>query len=160
MTNPNIITIDLTALNLKSLQSLAKEFKVKNWWTMKKADLLKALETIQAVEKKALEEKVYQDEEISAQDQDQGKAPKAKKEKKAKKAKKEKVEKNEENLVTLKELASEYNMKGTKARRLLRDSTVTRPYGGNRWEWDKDTHQKELAEARELLKAHAGKKEK
>ena len=65
-----------------------------------------------------------------------------------------KIEKNEENLVTLKELASEFHMKGTKARRLLRNETAARPFGGNRWEWDKDLHKAELELARSILKAH------
>ena len=40
----NLTTIDLTTLNLKNLQALAKDLKIKSWWTMKKADLLIALE--------------------------------------------------------------------------------------------------------------------
>ena len=71
------------------------------------------------------------------------------------------MEKDEENLVTLKELAAEFHMKGTKARRLLRNETAARPFGGNRWEWDKDLHKAELELARSILKAHtkAPKKE-
>lgn len=134
-----ITNIDLTTLNLKSLQSLAKEFKVKSWWTMKKTDLISELSSIQETYKKA-EEEVQKKEE----------SPKPQ----AKKTKTPKVEKNEENLVTLKELASEFHMKGAKARRLLRNETAARPFGGNRWEWDKDLHQKELELARSILKAH------
>ena len=71
------------------------------------------------------------------------------------------MEKDEEILVTLKVLAAEFGMKGTKARRLLRDAAISRPYGGNRWEWDKNLHIDELNMAREYLKAHtkAPKKE-
>lgn len=136
----NLTNIDLSTLNLKNLQTLAKEFKVKNWWTKKKADLIIDLGI----------EKVKQEEELQAQAQEE--APKT--EKKAKKAKAPKVEKNEDNLVTLKELAAEYHMKGTKARRLLRNETAARPFGGNRWEWDKDLHKEELETARSILKAH------
>ena len=132
-----ITNIDLTTLNLKSLQSLAKEFKVKSWWTLKKAE-----ESFQGAE----EEAQKKEESLKS---------------KAKKTKTPKVEKNEENLVTLKELAAEFHMKGTKARRLLRDASISRPYGGNRWEWDKNLHVDELNMAREYLGAHtkAPKKE-
>ena len=148
-----ITNIDLTTLNLKSLQSLAKEFKVKSWWTLKKADLISELSSIQETYKKA--EESFQGAEEEAQKKEE--SPKSK----AKKTKTPKVEKNEENLVTLKELASEFHMKGTKARRLLRDAAISRPYGGNRWEWDKNLHIDELNMAREYLKAHtkASKKE-
>ena len=148
-----ITNIDLTTLNLKSLQSLAKEFKVKSWWTLKKADLISELSSIQETYKKA--EESFQGAEEEAQKKEE--SPKSK----AKKTKTPKVEKNEENLVTLKELAAEFHMKGTKARRLLRDAAISRPYGGNRWEWDKNLHVDELNMAREYLGAHtkAPKKE-
>lgn len=150
----NLTNIDLTTLNLKSLQSLAKEAKVSGWWTMKKAELLEILTTMQEEQKeeehlteadieeavkKAAEELGIENPEI---------APKKKT------PKTPKVEKNEENLVTLKELAAEFHMKGTKARRLLRNETAARPFGGNRWEWDKDLHKAELELARSILKAH------
>lgn len=148
-----ITNIDLTTLNLKSLQSLAKEFKVKSWWTLKKADLISELSSIQETYKKA--EESFQGAEEEAQKKEESLKSKAKK------TKTPKVEKNEENLVTLKELASEFHMKGTKARRLLRDASISRPYGGNRWEWDKNLHVDELNMAREYLGAHtkAPKKE-
>lgn len=141
-----ITNIDLTTLNLKSLQSLAKEFKVKSWWTLKKADLISELSSIQETYKKA--EESFQGAEEEAQKKEE--SPKSK----AKKTKTPKVEKNEENLVTLKELAAEFHMKGTKARRLLRNETAARPFGGNRWEWDKGLHKAELELARSILKAH------
>lgn len=141
-----ITNIDLTTLNLKSLQSLAKEFKVKSWWTMKKADLISELSSIQETYKKA--EESFKGAEGEAQKKEEFSKPQVKK------TKTPKVEKNEENLVTLKELASEFHMKGAKARRLLRNETAARPFGGNRWEWDKDLHQKELELARSILKAH------
>lgn len=141
-----ITNIDLTTLNLKSLQSLAKEFKVKSWWTLKKADLISELSSIQETYKKA--EESFQGAEEEAQKKEE--SPKSK----AKKTKTHKMEKNEENLVTLKELAAEFHMKGTKARRLLRNETAARPFGGNRWEWDKDLHKAELELARSILKAH------
>lgn len=141
-----ITNIDLTILNLKSLQSLAKEFKVKSWWTMKKADLISELSSIQETYKKA--EESFKGAEGETQKKEKSPKPQAKK------TKTPKVEKNEENLVTIKELASEFHMKGTKARRLLRNETAARPFGGNRWEWDKDLHQKELELAKSILRAH------
>lgn len=141
-----ITNIDLTILNLKSLQSLAKEFKVKSWWTMKKADLISELSSIQETYKKA--EESFKGAEEETQKKEKSPNPQAKK------TKTPKVEKNEENLVTIKELASEFHMKGTKARRLLRNETAARPFGGNRWEWDKDLHQKELELAKSILRAH------
>lgn len=137
MTNLN--NINLETLNLKNLQTLAKEFQVKSWWNMKKADLIISLEGCRTLQLKAQET-------AGGKENQTSKTPKA--------SKAPKVEKNEENLVTLKELASEFHMKGAKARRLLRNETAARPFGGNRWEWDKDLHQKELELARSILKAH------
>lgn len=141
----NLTTIDLTTLKSTELKELAKEFKVKNWWLLNKNNLINALVEIkldqedQMAVKKANEE--YQKEL-------QEKAPKAKK------VRAPKVEKDQDNLVTLKELAAEFGMKGTKARRLLRNETAARPYGGNRWEWDKNLHKEALEAARAILKAH------
>lgn len=144
-----ITNIDLTTLNLKSLQSLAKEFKVKSWWTMKKADLISELSSVQEIYKKAEESCKGAEEEA------------LKKEKSIKsKAKKSSTKAPQtENLVTLKDLAAEFHMTGMKARRLLRNAAISRPYGGNRWEWDSNLHTEELEMAREYLKAHT-KKEK
>lgn len=140
----DLTIIDLSTLNLKSLQNLAKEFHIKNWWTKKKADLITELTTIkldqedQAAVKKANED--YQ--------------------KELKKSKKTSTKASQtENLVTLKDLAAEFHMTGMKARRLLRNAAISRPYGGNRWEWDSNLHTDELEMAREYLKAHM-KKEK
>lgn len=135
----NLTNINLETLNLKNLQTLAKEFQVKSWWNMKKADLIISLEGCRTLQLKAQE----------TMESKENQTPKTPKTPKA-----PKVEKNEENLVTLKELASEFPMKGTKARRLLRNETAARPFGGNRWEWDKDLHKAELELARSILKAH------
>ena len=135
----NLTNINLETLNLKNLQTLAKEFQVKSWWNMKKADLIISLEGCRTLQLKAQET-------MKSKENQTPKTPKT--------PKAPKVEKNEENLVTLKELASEFHMKGTKARRLLRNETAARPFGGNRWEWDKDLHKAELELARSILKAH------
>lgn len=157
----NLTNINLETLTAAELKTLAKEFKVKNWWNLKKADLITELTNIKldledkAAVQKATEE--YQEELRKNESQE----TQPTEEKAPKKAKAHKVEKDEENLVTLKELAAEFHMKGTKARRLLRDAAISRPYGGNRWEWDKNLHIDELNMAREYLKAHtkAPKKE-
>lgn len=156
----NLINTNLSTLTAENLKKLAKEYKVKNWWLLKKTELLEALTLIQEEAKEEthtteedVKEMVHQAAkelgiELETQGEPKQKTPKAKKEKTLK------VEKNEDNLVTLKELAAEYHMKGTKARRLLRNETAARPFGGNRWEWDKDLHKTELEAARSILKAH------
>ena len=157
----NLTNINLETLTAAELKTLAKEFKVKNWWNLKKADLITELTNIKldledkAAVQRATEE--YQEELKKTESQETQPSEKET----LKKTKAPKVEKNEENLVTLKELAAEFHMKGTKARRLLRDAAISRPYGGNRWEWDKNLHIDELNLAREYLKAHtkAPKKE-
>ena len=156
----NLINTNLSTLTAENLKKLAKEYKVKNWWLLKKTELLEALTLIQEEAKEEthtteedVKEMVHQAAkelgiELETQEESKQKTPKAKK------GKTPKVEKDEDNLVTLKELAAEYHMKGTKARRLLRNETAARPFGGNRWEWDKDLHKAELEAARSILKAH------
>lgn len=150
----NLANINLETLTAAELKTLAKEFKVKNWWNLKKADLITELTNInldledKAAVQKATEE--YQKELVETESQETQTTEK----KTTKKTKANKVEKNEENPVTLKELAAEFHMKGTKARRLLRNETAARPFGGNRWEWDKDLHKEALEAARAVLKAH------
>lgn len=150
----NLTNINLETLTAAELKTLAKEFKVKNWWNLKKAELLEALTLLQEEQK--------EEEHLTDLDKEEAIEKAAKELGISKSSKKTpKVEKDEENLVTLKELAAEFHMKGTKARRLLRDAAISRPYGGNRWEWDKNLHIDELNMAREYLKAHikAPKKE-
>lgn len=140
----DLTIIDLSTLNLKSLQNLAKEFHIKNWWTKKKADLITDLTTIK----------------LDQEDQAAVKKANEDHQKELKKSKKSSTKATQsENLVTLKDLAAEFHMTGMKARRLLRNAAISRPYGGNRWEWDSTLHTDELEMAREYLKAHT-KKEK
>lgn len=154
---------ELKTLTAADLKTLAKELKVKNWWNLKKADLITELTNIKLdLEDKAAVQKAneeYQEELKKTETQETKEG--VKETQKTPTKKKAKVEKNEENRVTLKELAAEFHMKGTKARRLLRDAAISRPYGGNRWEWDKNLHVDELNMAREYLGAHtkAPKKE-
>lgn len=122
---------------------------------MKKADLITELTNIKLdLEDKAAVQRANEEyqKELEKTKSQETKPTEKKTSKKSPKA--PKVEKDEENLITLKELAAEFHMKGTKARRLLRDASISRPYGGNRWEWDKNLHVDELNMAREYLKAH------
>lgn len=186
MTTNEFILIDLTTLKAEDLKKLAKDHKVKNWWLLKKTDLIAALAEIQldledqAAVQKANEEyqkelgldgevpqekkpvydenHIYKDEKIpmpGTQDPNWGEKAAGKAPKKDKAPKAPKVEKDQDNLVTIKELAAEFNMKGTKARRLLRNESALRPFGSNRWEWDKVLHTEELNKVREILKAHS-----
>lgn len=125
-------------MTAQELKDLAKEKKVKNWWNLKKAELVEALSTVDKVEEVAEEVKDF----IEEKKPTEKKAPTSKK-------KAEKVEKNEDNIVTLKELASDYNIKGSKARRLLREAGIERPF--KRWEWDQEEHHDILTEVKVLL---------
>lgn len=153
----NLININLTTLKSTELKELAKEFKVKNWWLLNKASLINALVEIkldqedQEAIKRANEE--YQ-RELREKDKEAEDTFNKKKASKVRRPRAPKVEKDQDNLVTLKDLAAEFGMKGTKARRLLRNETAARPYGGNRWEWDKKLHKESLEAARSILKAH------
>lgn len=180
MTTTEFALIDLTTLKAEDLKKLAKDHKVKNWWLLKKTDLVAALAEIQAEVKEeehltsddiddlvsqvqkelGLDKEVPQEENPlvpmpGTQDPNWGEKAAGKAPKKDKTPKAPKVEKDQDNLVTIKELAAEFNMKGTKARRLLRNESALRPFGSNRWEWDKVLHTEELNKVREILKAHS-----
>ena len=180
MTTTEFALIDLTTLKAEDLKKLAKDHRVKNWWLLKKTDLIAALAEIQAEVKEeehltsddiddlvsqvqkelGLDKEVPQEENPlvpmpGTQDPNWGEKAAGKASKKAKAPKAPKVEKDQDNLVTIKELAAEFNMKGTKARRLLRNESALRPFGSNRWEWDKVLHTEELNKVREILKAHS-----
>ena len=180
MTTTEFALINLTTLKAEDLKKLAKDHKVKNWWLLKKTDLVAALAEIQAEVKEeehltsddiddlvsqvqkelGLDREVPQEENPlvpmpGTQDPNWGEKAAGKASKKAKTPKAPKVEKDQDNLVTIKELAAEFNMKGTKARRLLRNESALRPFGSNRWEWDKVLHTEELNKVREILKAHS-----
>lgn len=134
----NLINIELTTLKSTELKALAKEFHIKNWWLLNKTNLVSELT------------------EIKQEQEDQEAVKRANEEfNKGLKGESKKEDKNQENLITLKDLADEFNMRGGKVRRLLRNAAISRPYGGNRWEWDKELHWEELKAAREFLKKYA-----
>lgn len=116
----------------QELKNMAKELGIKNWWTMKKAELIEALEALDKVKEAEAEAKKAEAK------------PKAEKKEKV-----DKEEKNLDNIVTLKELAMKYNIKPSKARRILREANIERPY--KRWEWDQEEHDKILTEVVVLL---------
>ena len=121
-----------TNMTAQELKNQAKERKVKNWWILKKAELIEALTVM---------DKIEEAEEAAKKAEAQKEAPK----KKSKKVEK----KNPDNIITLKELALTYGIKGSKARRLLREANIERPY--KRWEWDQEEHQDILTEVKVLL---------
>lgn len=123
------------AMTATELKNQAKERKIKNWWNLKKAELIEALSTLDKVEEAEKAAKEVETEPA--------------KKKASKKDKANGVEKNEENIITLKELAMEYGIKGSKARRLLREADIERPY--KRWEWDQEEHHDIVTEVKALL---------
>lgn len=123
------------AMTATELKNQAKERKVKNWWNLKKAELVEALSTLDKVEEA---EKATKEVETEPNG-----------EKTPKKDPAEKVEKGGENIITLKEIAMEYGIKGSKARRLLREADIERPY--KRWEWDQEEHHSIVTEVKAIL---------
>lgn len=115
---------ELTAIELKGL---AKEAKVSNWWTLKKAELITALEEVEETKETEETEGI---EIIDGLEFAIG-------------------EEEEEDLVTLKEIIANLGVKGTKARRILRSSNIERPY--KRWEWSTTKHPEIIKEVYDLL---------
>lgn len=136
MAKKTINTTKYEAMTAQELKDLAKAQKVKNWWTLKKAELIEALAAMEAVEEVA--------EKVKSSTEKKG----AKKEAPAKKEKKE-PKPDSENIITLKELAVSHGVKGSKARRLLREAGIERPF--KRWEWDQDEHHDIITQVVTLL---------
>lgn len=122
------------AMTATELKNQAKERKVKNWWNLKKAELVEALSTLDKVEEAEKATK-----EVETEEPNGDKTPKTT----------EKVEKKGENIITLKEIAMGYGIKGSKARRLLREADIERPY--KRWEWDQEEHHSIVTEVKAIL---------
>lgn len=113
------------------LKAMAKELHIKNWWKMKKADLVTEIEKLQKAEKPAT------------------KKNKKKTEQQAHDVSNKSQKQENENIITLKELLPK-NMKGSKARRILRNADIERPY--KQWEWDTVEHADIIDKVKELLK--------
>ena len=125
---------DYTTLTAQELKDQAKARKIKNWWLLKKAELIEALTALDKLEEA---ERAAKEAEVKPA------------EKKAEKKAPKKEKKSSENIVTLKELAVTYGIKGSKARRLLREAKVERPF--KRWEWDQEEHHDILTQVKVLL---------
>ncbi len=140
------MTTNLNNLKVTELKEMAKELKIKNWWTLKKADLIQAINweqgiltkhTVEGTESIDTTEEVEviditDTEEISLPQEEEPQG-----------------EVNGEDIITLKEIILELGIKGTKARRILRNSDIQRPY--KRWEWSTELHQEIIDEVYELL---------
>ena len=137
---------DLNTMKAVEIKELAKELKVKNWWTMKKADLIAAIQQIQQPQEEKVEEvqQPAEPEEKAEQtkitlDLTDVKEPEKKDEPKAE-------PKTKEGKFTLKMILEELNMNGKKARRILRNKEVVKP--GKQWEWD---NEEEFKKVKDLL---------
>ena len=138
------MTTNLNNLKVTELREMAKELKIKNWWTLKKADLIQAINWEQGILTKHTVEgtesidttveviDITDTEEIPLP---QGEEPQG--------------GVDGEDIITLKEIILELGIKGTKARRILRNSDIQRPY--KRWEWSTELHQGIIDEVYELL---------
>ena len=138
------MTTNLNNLKVTELKEMAKELKIKNWWTLKKADLIQAINWEQGILTKHTVEgtesidttveviDITDTEEIPLP---QGEEPQG--------------GVDGEDIITLKEIILELGIKGTKARRILRNSDIQRPY--KRWEWSTELHQGIIDEVYELL---------
>lgn len=131
------MTTNLNNLKVTELKEMAKELKIKNWWTLKKAELITELEKLQQPEVIDITE--GEDTPIP-QEGPQTEEPQFQEEPK---------EEADEDILTLKEIILELGIKGTKARRILRNSDIERPY--KRWEWDKNKHEEIIKQVIELL---------
>ena len=110
---------NLQEMNSVEIKKIAKELKIKNWWLLKKADLIEQIQ---------MENEATEDEATEAPGIVEAIEEEDTKEEEA----------GDEELVTLKEIIGELGIKGTKARRILRGKEIERPY--KRWEWHKDNH--------------------
>ena len=167
-------------MNSKELREEAKGNHIKNWWNLKKADMVKALNDIKNTQTKmevpVVSENVENTEihpyaemihEINdkllkkEKEQKEIKKPKNK----IKKSKVETVSKitkgmiapkvEDENIVTLgmilNDLSKEgYDIKGTKARRILRKAASIKR-PFKTWKWDKEEHKDIINEVKALL---------
>jgi hypothetical protein len=112
---------NIKEMNSTEVKAIAKELKIKDWWNKKKDILIAEIEAIQKA-------------------QEEAKKPEPKKE----------PTPADENIITLKEIVAELGIKGMKARRILRNADIQRPY--KRWEWHKEEHKDIIQKVKDLLK--------
>jgi endonuclease III-like uncharacterized protein len=163
---------NLNEMKSTELKAMAKELGVKNWWLLKKTDLIIAIEDSklgpvpEIIEPEMVTPEPAKEIVINMVDNTwKDKAtqvsvhlaelkpkgfiehPELKEEIKAA----EPIEPiADEDIVTLKEIIHKMGIKGTKARRLLRNADIERPY--KRWEWHKEQHKHIIEKVKGLLK--------
>lgn len=148
--------MDMDKLTVKQLQAMAKEIKVKNWWTMNKPALIEALtkkddkkETPKGekVEKPIVKQPEIKEDEVKPTENNEGT------EKDDKRTSTKGM--NKEGITTLQDILDDIKketkteIKGMKARRILRNSDVERPF--KKWEWDTNKHKKIIEQVKKLL---------
>lgn len=114
-------------LNTTELKKIAKEEGVKNWWTLKKVDLINEIGALRTV----------------------AELPEPSKPETKKKTVQAEDNTQQEDIITLKEIILDLGVKGTKARRVLRNELIDRPY--KRWEWHKELHKDIITKVKSLL---------
>jgi hypothetical protein len=136
---------NLNEMKSTELKEMGKTLGVKNWWLLKKTDLIVEIEKLTMTEQPAEEEIVIHEIDLNELIEDEKK--KVKPETKAAEPTEEIAD---EDIVTLKEIIHRMGIKGTKARRLLRNADIVRPY--KRWEWHKEQHKHIIEKVKGLLK--------
>lgn len=102
---------NINNMTAKELKEMAKELKVKNWWNLKKAELIAAIQEAQeSVEEVADEEVIVENEEAVQNDADTSEEP-AEEEKPAKKPRGKMIEYNGESK-NLNQWAKELGLSG------------------------------------------------
>lgn len=160
----------MTNLNAAQVKQIAKELKVKNWWTKKRADLVTEIaeikgwsnETPEIIEfllaggeiqkcpasEFPLPKPEKETSAMIAQDKPEKKKPRKRPAKKTAEKKTAKKKQPQEGMVTLPDLCKELGVEGRIARRKLRTAKFEKP--GSTWAWEEGA--KEIDEVKELLK--------
>lgn len=151
-------------LKVNDLKEIAKNLGVKNWWLLKKSELIEDInekngelkKIADKLQEKEMITKFYENctseqlkneiveegiTELETQVIEEIMDPTTQEE--------DTQESVVEDLVTLKEIISELGIKGTKARRILRSCDIPRPY--KRWEWSKEEHRDIIKLVKDLL---------
>ena len=141
--------MNLSIMKTSELKKVAKELKVKNWWLIKKAELISEITRLQAevapdeiiediVEDEKVEEKIIED--VAPESKKVVLNFKAEDVKPDEKTEDPKPETSKE--FTLARMLEEIDMNGKKARRILRTKEVVKP--GKQWAWDNEKTYNEI----------------
>lgn len=149
--NLNFLTNGLEQMSAAELKEMAKNMRVKNWWTLKKADLIKALTSISPDNVYKHGEEVPEEQEILNEENNNEETvtndteeidTKINEEVEMKEETKKETKKvKKEGIVTLAELVDELIAEGyepvsmKKVRRLLRKDISKEEKGSFRWEF-------------------------